>query len=112
MLDLGAGLSIAVSPGVFPNVPACKIGATDGHSSGRGEVYQLQTVFVCCREKAFPTSNGAEEFLPSDLCICVSDDDLNIVSWALSIGFLEELVELFFYVIGFSFVGAYTFIRL
>ena len=51
--------------------------------------------------KAFPTNNGTEELLSSDLCVRISDDDLYIVLWAHSIRFLEELIELLLYVIGF-----------
>ena len=51
--------------------------------------------------KAFSTNNGTKELLSSDLCVRISDDDLYIVLWAFSIRFLEELIELLFYVIGF-----------
>lgn len=50
--------------------------------------------------KALLADDRMEEGFPSDLRVCVSDDYLHVVSWALSIGLVETLVESVFIVIG------------
>ena len=90
MVDLGAGLSIWVSPGVLTYIPACKISATDSHTSGCSEIDKPQAVVVPSRVEAFSTNHGAEEVLLPDLRICIPDDDFDVVSWALILRFFRS----------------------
>lgn len=87
-------------PGVFADILACEVGATDSHSSGCGKGYQSEAVIIGSGVEALLSNDRAEKVFLPDLGISVSDDDFHVMFRAFVVGLIQTLIEFILYIIG------------